>query len=456
MVTDTFMGRDFLLDSADASRLYHEFAENDPIYDFHNHLSPKNIAEGRRFSGLAELWLEGDHYKWRAMRCCGVDERYITGEAEPYEKFLAWAGVVPLLIGCPLYHWTHLELQRYFGIDLPLTPDTAPEIWQHTREKLAEPGYDAAGLLRMQRVRCLCTTDDPADSLEYHREMRSRDIGFSVLPSFRPDRFLSAGSDGFRAALEQLSAREGRAIGSFDGLKAALRSSLERFAALGCRVSDHGLSVFRFARGDASAVFDKALGGEAVSERELAVYQGELLVFLCGEYCRLGISMQMHLGPVRDASPRLLGLIGRDAGGDSVGGHADPQALAAFLGELERSGRLPNTVLYSINSADNSVISTLAATFAPKVQMGAAWWFNDTLRGIEAQITELMETGQLARNVGMLTDSRSFTSFPRHEYYRRLLCSILARQHYFRDDATLCTIIHGLTHQNAIRFFNLL
>ena len=235
MVTDTFMGRDLLLDSADASRLYHEFAENDPIYDFHNHLSPKNIAEGRRFSDLAELWLEGDHYKWRAMRCCGVDERYITGEAEPYEKFLAWAGVVPLLIGCPLYHWTHLELQRYFGIDLPLTPDTAPEIWRHTREKLAEPGYDAAGLLRMQRVRCLCTTDDPADSLEYHREMRSRDIGFSVLPSFRPDRFLSAGSDGFRAALEQLSAREGRAIGSFDGLKAALRSSLERFAALGCR-----------------------------------------------------------------------------------------------------------------------------------------------------------------------------------------------------------------------------
>lgn len=455
MVTDAFMGRDFLLDSADAAWLYHEFAENDPIYDFHNHLSPKSIAERRRFADLAELWLEGDHYKWRAMRCCGVDERYITGDAEPYEKFQAWASVVPLLIGCPLYHWTHLELQRYFGIDLPLTPDTAAEIWQHTKARLASPAYDAVGLLSMQRVRCLCTTDDPADSLEYHKEIRSQDIGFAVLPSFRPDRFLNAGAQSFRAALGQLSAQEGRETGSFDGLKSALKSSLERFAAMGCRVSDHGLSVFRFARGDASAVFDKALGGEAVSERELAVYQGELLTFLCREYCRLGISMQLHIGPVRDASPRLLGFLGHDAGGDSVGGHADPQALAAFLGELERYDTLPNTVLYSINSADNSVISTLAATFAPKVQMGAAWWFNDTLRGIEAQITELMETGQLALNVGMLTDSRSFTSFPRHEYYRRLLCSILAKQHYYRDEAALSAIIHGLTHQNALRFFDL-
>lgn len=455
MARDAFMGRDFLLDSADAARLYHEYAENDPIYDFHNHLSPRDMAEGRRFADLAELWLEGDHYKWRAMRCCGVDERYITGGAEPYEKFLAWAGVVPQLIGCPLYHWTHLELQRCFGIDLPLTPGTAPEIWQHTREKLASPGYDAPGLLRMQRVLCLCTTDDPVDSLEYHARLRGQDAGFAVLPSFRPDRFLNAGSAGFASALEQLSAREGRAIGSFDGLKAALKSSLGRFAALGCRVSDHGLSVFRFARGDAAAVFDKALGGGAVSERELAVYQGELLSFLCGEYCRLGISMQLHLGPVRDASPRLLALIGHDAGGDSVGGHADVQALAAFLGGLERDGRLPNTVLYSINSADNSVVSTLAATFAPKVQMGAAWWFNDTLRGMEAQVTELMETGQLARNVGMLTDSRSFTSFPRHEYYRRLLCRILARQHYYWDEAVLGGIIHGLTHLNARRFFTL-
>ena len=451
-----FMDRDFLLDTPLARELYHGYAKGSPIYDFHNHLSPADIARRRRFADLAELWLEGDHYKWRAMRACGVDEAYITGSAEPYEKFMAWAKTVPLLVGCPLYHWTHLELQRYFGISTPLTPESAPGIWQQTRVMLASPGFDAAGLLAMQNVRVACTTDDPADTLVHHSAIRERgDLPFSVLPSFRPDKYLDAAAPGFAAAVERLGRAEGMEITGFDGLKAALSHSLERFAALGCRVSDHGLSVFRFARGEAAPVFEKALDGKAVSADELAAYQGELLMFLAGEYCRLGIAMQLHLGPVRNASPRLYALIGPDAGGDSTGKCVDPYVLAAFLGALEGEGRLPNTVIYSINAADNGVVSTLAASFAPKVQMGAAWWFNDTIRGMTAQIYELMETGQLAKSVGMLTDSRSFTSFPRHEYYRRLLCNIFAEQRYPRDVGTLGAIVRAVTHENARVFFRL-
>lgn len=417
-----FMDRDFLLDSPAAKTLYHDYAENCPIYDYHNHLSPREIAEKRCFANLTELWLGGDHYKWRAMRACGVDEERITGSAPAYEKFLAWAAVVPQLAGCPLYHWTHLELQRYFGIYEPLSPKTAEMIWNKTCEML--PAMDSVTLLNMQKVKLLCTTDDPADTLEWHKKIaEDPTIPFKVRPSFRPDRFLNLTVPGC-TTLEEA--------------KAFLSKALDKFETAGCKVSDHGFAHFSYVRGTETA---------------------ELLLWLGEEYCRRGMAMQLHLGPIRNQSPRILQKLGADAGGDSVGVTTDPFQLGAFLGDLEAKGCLPNTVLYNLNPAENAVLSTLAATFAPKVQYGAAWWFNDNLRGMQRQIDEIMETGNLAKSVGMLTDSRSFSSFPRHEYFRRILCGRIGRlveDGLYPDDMeTLGNIVENICWKNAKEFFDL-
>ncbi|MBO5077820.1 MAG: glucuronate isomerase [Clostridia bacterium] len=424
-----FMDRDFLLDTHTAQKLYHTYAEAQPIFDYHNHLSPKNIAEHRRFHDLTELWLEGDHYKWRAMRANGVEEKYITGDTTPYEKFAAWAGVMPKLVGCPLYHWTHLELQRYFGIDEPLTPDSAKRIWDQTRDMVRGEGFDAVSLLKKAEVRVLCTTDDPADTLEWHKKIAVDDsIPFRVCPSFRPDRYL-AEPEG--AAAKALCEKYGT-----DDLNAALEKALDYFAENGCLVSDHGFSAFPY--------------------RENAGFSA-LLRSLGKAYAQRGVVMQLHLGPIRNVSPRLFGLIGADAGGDSVGLTTNPYDLAAFLGDLERENALPRTILYNLNPADNRMLATMAADFAPTVQFGAAWWLNDHLRGIEAQLQELMETGALGASVGMLTDSRSFTSFVRHEYFRRILCRVLGRivenGLYPADAEALGMIVSNVCYCNAERFF---
>lgn len=432
-----FMDQDFLLESATAKTLFHEYAEGKPIVDFHNHLSPADIAQRRRFEDLTQLWLERDHYKWRAMRACGVEEKYITGDAGAYEKFFKWAEVVPQLIGCPLYHWTHLELQRYFDIYEPLTPDSAADIWERAKEALQT--YDAVSMLERQNVKALCTTDDPADTLEWHKKIREDDsIPFQVLPTFRPDKYLDMEAPDFSANAKRLGDSVGISVNDLPSLKEALHLALERFAALGCRVSDHSFSRFRYSPGTA---------------------QAELLCFLGREYKAHGIVMQLHLGPIRNQSPRLFETLGPDAGGDSVGLPTDPFQLGRFLGDLEREGALPNAILYNLNPADTAVLSSMAVNFAPKVQYGAAWWFNDTLRGMRRQIQELMENGMLAKNVGMLTDSRSFSSFVRHEYYRRILCNELGEQiergTYAGSPGALKQMLADVCWKNAEAFFQL-
>lgn len=423
-----FMDRDFLLENETARALFHTYAENQPIYDYHNHLPPQEIAERKRYENLTQLWLTADHYKWRAMRACGVDEQYITGGAPEYEKFRKWAEVVPQLAGCPLYHWTHLELQRHFEIYTPLTPQTAPAIWEEAAEKLK--AYDAASLLEKMNVRVLCTTDDPADTLEWHKKLAADSASpFRVLPSFRPDKYLGGNPDAERALCEKYGTQS---------LSEALEKALDVFCENGCRVSDHGFSRFSYVPGTKRA---------------------ELLRFLGKAYHARGIAMQLHLGPIRNQNPRLFAAIGPDAGGDSVGLATDPFQLGAFLGELEREGCLPNTILYGLNPADNAMLATMAVNFAPKVQFGAAWWFNDTIRGMRRQIDELMENGLLARSVGMLTDSRSLSSFPRHEYFRHILCQrfgeLVERGQYPMDAAALGRIVENVCGRNAAAFLHL-
>ena len=425
-----FMDKDFLLTTKTAQILYHEYAVKQPVFDYHNHISPKDIAQHRRFSDLTQLWLESDHYRWRTMRACGVEERFITGDASSYEKFEAWAQVLPRLAGCPVYHWTHLELQRYFGITQPLTAESAKRIWEQTSEMLRTDGFDAVSFLGKMNVRVLCTTDDPADTLEWHRKIAQDDsIPFRVCPSFRPDRYL-ADPDG--GASQALCGKYGTS-----DPETALEKALDWFCENGCLVSDHGIN-------DLPYLTDPVFAGR--------------LRFLAAAYEKRGIVMQLHFGPIRNLSPRLSALIGPDAGGDSVGHTTDPADIGAFLGDLERAGNLPKTILYNLNPADSMVLSTMAVNFAPRVQYGAAWWFNDHIRGIKRQIHELMETGALSASVGMLTDSRSVTSFVRHEYFRRILCDVLGRLvedgEYPDDTQTLGKIVEDVCYGNAVSFFS--
>ena len=425
----TFLHEDFLLDTETAKTLYHKYAENEPIFDYHNHLAPRVMAEHRRFRNLTQLWLEGDHYKWRAMRACGVDEKFITGDASDYEKFEAWAAVLPKLIGNPLYHWTHLELSRYFGIDELLSPKTAKDIWDRTEAMMRGEGYDCVSLLKKMNVRILCTTDDPADSLEWHEKIRrDESIPFTVRPCFRPDRYiLEPDGEAAHKLMEKYGAPD---------LNTALEKALDHFCENGCLIADHGFAGFPY------------LTDPAFAER---------FRFLGKAYAARGIVMQLHLGPIRNTSPRLMKRIGADAGADSIGRSADPEAIAALLAGLERDGALPRTILYNLNPADNMLFATMAVNFAPAVRYGAAWWFNDNIRGMERQLEELMETGALALSPGMLTDSRSFTAFVRHEYFRRILCAKLGRiveeGLYPADEEMLGAMVKAICYDNAVSFF---
>ena len=456
-----FMNEEFLLTNETGSRLFHEYAADCPIIDYHNHLPAKEIYERQRYENLTQLWLGGDHYKWRCMRVCGVPEEYVTGSAPEYEKFLRFAQIMPRLIGNPVYHWAHLELQRYFGIHTPLTGDTAKEIWDKTCAMLQGEGFDAVSLLAGRKVKILCTTDDPADSLEWHLKLKEdKTIPFRTLPSFRPDRFLHIDQANFRPALEQLGARYGK-ITDWDGLLAALSKSLDFFCEVGCRVTDHGFTRFRYAQGgDPAAVMAKALNGETLTEEEISVYQGGLLRFLGGEYAKRDLAMQLHLGPIRNNSRKLFASVGADVGGDSVGAATDAFLLGAFLGDLEGADALPKTVLYNLHPADTAMLSTMAVNFAAngaKVQYGAAWWLHDHIRGISEQLDQLMETGTISGAVGMLTDSRSFTSFTRHEYFRRILCSklgaVVERGEYPCDMEALGAMVQDICWRNAVNYF---
>ncbi len=430
----SFIGDDFLLQHKPARELYHGYAASLPIIDYHNHLSPREIATDHRFGNLTQAWLAGDHYKWRAMRTLGIDETFITGTATDLEKFRKWAGAVPFTIRNPLYHWTHLELQRYFEIGELLTPQNADAVYEAATAQLQQPGHSARGLLRQMRVEVVCTTDDPADTLEFHRQAARAGDGPRMYPAFRPDAaYAVADAAGYTAYLERLEAASAIPIRRFADLLAALENRIAYFHENGCRLSDHGLEQLYYHESvpfDAEQLFRKVRGGTPLNREEQACFTFEVLTFLCRAYHRHGWVQQFHLGALRNANSRMLAKLGRDTGFDSIGDFPQAGQLAGFLNHLDRTDQLAKTVLYNLNPAWNEVFASMIGNFndgsvAGKVQFGSGWWYNDQLDGMRRQLDALSNMGLLSRFVGMLTDSRSLLSFPRHEYFRRLLCQVL-------------------------------
>ncbi|MDR3160315.1 MAG: glucuronate isomerase [Spirochaetaceae bacterium] len=475
-----FMDRNFLLETETARDLYHHGAKGEPIYDYHCHLIPSQIAENKRFANLTELWLSGDHYKWRMMRALGIDEAAITGDAPAYDKFRAWARTVENLIGNPLYHWTHLELQRYFDIYETLTEKSAPGIWAEANGRLEEPELSVKGIFEKFKVYAVGTTDDPADSLEYHRAIAGGiapigPIATRVIPSFRPDKALHIDLPGFAAYIEKLGAAGGAEIRSFSDLLAVLEKRLDFFVAQGCRASDHGMEAAPFViapEGEIEKTFENALAGKPPSREAADAYKTKLLSTLARWYARRGLVMQLHLSVIRNSNERMFKLIGPDMGYDAVHDREQAGNLAALLSLIESSGPegLPKTVLYSLNPKDSYPLATIMGCFQDcygkeenrevirgKIQLGSAWWFCDHLDGMEAQIRTLANVGVLPAFIGMLTDSRSLLSYPRHEYFRRLLCNIIGnwveQGHYPPDRDKLLEIVRNISFGNARAYF---
>ena len=460
-----FMDKDFLLDSPTAVKLYHQVAAKMPIIDYHCHINPKQIYEDKVFSDLSEAWLGGDHYKWRAMRANGVPERFVTGDASPYEKFERWAATLPRLIGNPLYHWTHLELQRYFDIHEPLGPDSCAAIWKKANARLKK--LSVRQIIARSDVRVICTTDDPVDDLNWHKLIAQDDsITVQVLPAFRPDKALNIDKADFTDYIAKLAAASGVFITDADSLAEALGRRLNYFAALGCRAADHGLDYVMFSRAhDADEVLKKALAGHPVSAEEADSFKTELLCRLARMYQAHGIVMQLHYGAVRNVNPRAFEALGPDTGYDAIWGRSDSgRHLAGLLGLMQARGGLPRTIVYSLNPNDNAQITTVLGGFQDgetpgKMQHGSAWWFNDTRAGMEKQISELADTGVLGTFIGMLTDSRSFLSYTRHEYFRRVLCNLLGhwveRGEYPQDEQALKQLVEDICYNNAVSYLNL-
>lgn len=468
LMTEPFLTADFLLDTARGRELYHSFAEGLPLIDYHGHLSPRDIAEDRRFENLTQVWLAGDHYKWRAMRACGVDERFVTGDASDREKFAKWAETVPRTLRNPLYHWTHLELSRPFGIaDRVLDPSTARTIWDECREKLARPEFSARGLLRQMGVEVVCTTDDPADDLRFHKALAAdKEFSVRVYPAFRPDRALRLEDPGeFRAYLDLLSHAADIDVRTYDDLLGALRRRHDEFHACGCRVSDHGLDTIPaddWTESDVRKVFDAAASGRGVSPDRAGRFQSALLHELAVMDAEKGWAQQFHLGALRNVNTRMRRALGPDTGFDAIGEFEAAGPLARFLARLDDEGRLARTIVFNANPAQSEVFATIVACFqegpAPgKMQYGPAWWFLDQLDGLTRQLEVLSSLGLLATFVGMTTDSRSFLSFPRHEYFRRLLCGILGREMtsgLLPDDLELVGgLVRDVSYFNARRYF---
>lgn len=463
-----FITDDFLLHGDTARRLYHGFAADRPIFDYHCHLSPRAIAEDRRFSNLFDLWLEGDHYKWRAMRANGVAERYCTGDAEPYDKFLAWAKTVPKTLRNPLYHWTHLELTRYFGITELLDETTGPSIWARAKERLAGPDFSARGILRRFDVRYLCTTDDPADSLDDHEALASAGLRTRVYPCFRPDRaFQTDDPVVFNAWVDRLAHSAGMAISRLADFLDALQARHETFHRHGCRLSDHGLDTcFGQACTDdeAGRLFDCVRAGRALDRDQADRFAGYLMLFFGRLDAGRGWTKQLHLGAFRNVNSRMRAALGPDAGFDSIGDWSQIRALGWYLDALAREDALPQMIVYGLNPADNYAFSTMIGNFQEgavpgKLQLGSAWWFLDQQEAIEWQLNALSTTGLLSRFVGMLTDSRSFMSYPRHEYFRRVLCNLIGRDvdrgDLPNDDSLVGGMISDICFDNAVAYFRL-
>jgi len=432
-MTKTFIDKDFLLKSVFAQELYHDHAADLPIIDYHNHLSPAAIANNKIFASITEVWLDGDHYKWRAMRANGISEDFITGEAEDKAKFLQWAKTVPYTMRNPLYHWTHLELQRYFGINDLLNEKNGLDIYHLSSDMLQQEYFSAQGLLSKMNVELVCTTDDPTDDLVYHKKMQDTDGDLKMLPTFRPDKFCDISQSSFLSAIESLESIVGFDVNSFDTLIEALGNRIEYFEVHGCQLADHGLSqLFKIdqAQLDNNRILDKKKSGKEISNEEAAYFQMTVLHELGKIYHSKGWVMQMHLGALRNNNSRLLKSIGADVGCDSIGDFDHGEGLSYFLNSLDQIEKLPKTILYNLNPCDNELFATMAGNFndgktAGKIQWGSAWWFLDQKDGMEKQINALSNMGLLSRFIGMLTDSRSFLSFPRHEYFRRILCQVI-------------------------------
>ncbi|MCE8019480.1 glucuronate isomerase [Halomonas sp. MCCC 1A11036] len=464
-----FLHQDFLLDTEEARRLYHDVAADLPIVDYHNHLPPAEVAQDHAWDNLGDLWLSHDHYKWRVMRWAGVPESHITGNATHRKKFDAFARILPKTLGNPMYHWSHLELWRYFGLDGQLlNADSAEDIWQATQEKLASPEFRAQGLLKRMKVELIGTTDDPLDSLEHHQTFSAsaQSADLKMVPTFRPDRAMAIEAEGFHSYLEQLEALTSQPIVTFDDLIKALLQRLEHFTAHGCRAADHGIGQLTQAEELSSAQLDKILQagrqGKALTSTDAESFRMALLLELGRAYARADIVMQLHIGPLRNNSSRILTHVGRDSGADSMQDLPLAAPLNHILDRMDRTDELPRTILYALDPSKNPVIVTTAGNFqgggvAGKVQAGTAWWFNDQLDGMEDQMNQLAQMGLLSTFTGMLTDSRSFLSFPRHEYFRRLVCRIVGRWVADglapQDQELLDGMIADICYHNARRWF---
>lgn len=469
-----FLDDHFLLRSEAARRLYHDHAVGEPIFDYHCHLRPVEVARDRRFADLADIWLGGDHYKWRAMRANGVAEAYCTGDADPYDKFLAWVRTVPMTMRNPLYHWSHLELRRYFGIDLPIREENARAIWEQANARLAEPEFSARGILKRFRVTVVCTTDDPADSLEHHAAFRKEQIDGTtdcptrLYPTFRPDRALrineTAEWNGF---VDRLEAASGQDCATLEGFLAALRQRHDFFHSMGCRLSDHGMARMYdgyASEADATLTYDAARAGRAVGAEATERFGGFLMEVFGRLDAEKGWTKQLHIGALRSARSHLLHTVGPDVGADSIGDLDQARPLARYLDRLDSAGMLPKVVLYNLNPRDNYVFATMAGNFqdgitAGKIQFGSGWWFLDQKEGMEWQINALSQLGLLPRFVGMLTDSRSFLSYPRHEYFRRVLCNLIGADiengELPADWEWLGGIVRDICFRNASEYFGL-
>ena len=432
-----FMDENFLLQTETAQKLYHEHAKKMPIIDYHCHLVPKMVADDYRFRSITEIWLGGDHYKWRAMRSNGVDERFCTGsDTTDWEKFEKWAETVPYTMRNPLYHWTHLELKTAFGIDKILKPSTAREIFDECNEKLAQPEYTARGFMRRYGVECVCTTDDPIDTLEHHKATRDSGFEIKMLPTWRPDKAMAVEVPAeFRAYVEKLSEVSDVAINTFDDMIDALRRRHKFFEEMGCRLSDHGIEEFYaedYTDAEIRRIFDKVYGGKELSQEEILKFKSAMLVEFGEMDWETGWTQQFHYGAIRNNNTLMFKKLGPDTGFDSIGEFTTAKAMAKYLDRLNTSGKLTKTILYNLNPCANEVIATMLGNFQDgsipgKIQFGSGWWFLDQKDGMEKQMNALSLLGLLSRFVGMLTDSRSFLSYPRHEYFRRTLCNLLGR-----------------------------
>ncbi|MBQ8342306.1 MAG: glucuronate isomerase [Clostridia bacterium] len=465
-----FMDKDFLLRTETARHLYHTYAAEQPIIDYHCHLSPREIAEDKRYNNITEVWLYGDHYKWRAMRSCGISEEFITGDASDYEKFRAYCTCMPKLIGNPLYHWSHLELRRFFDCDLIINEENCDAIWTLTAEKLADPKMSARNLIVSSGVKMVGTTDDPADSLEYHKQLQDEGFATLVAPSFRPDKGLAINKKGIREYICALGKANGVEIIDYATLLDAYRVSLDRFCALGCRAADHALDNFRFVSPDefhAKEIFARAMekDGKGIIDEETALFRCQMLRFFGQEYVKRGMVMQLHFGVYRNPNGKMLRALGPDTGYDIIHGESTVAQFADLLNYLDNYDGLPRTILYSLNGADNDAVATLCGAFAgadygePRVVQGSAWWFQDRLDGMRAQMRSFAGLASLGNFLGMLTDSRSFLSYPRHEYFRRILCDLLGEWvengEYPNDEQALAAIVEGICYGDAKRYFGL-